>query len=61
MNRNDSKTEQDREPIKATEEANRDKHNPFKDTGDKENKGNNSREEEAIAEQQRKETLTERD
>jgi len=61
MKRDDNKTRKDRDTLKVTEATDRDKHNPFKDAAVNLNKGESTRDEEAIAEQQRKETLTERD
>jgi hypothetical protein len=60
MNRNDKKTGKDRNVATDAEPLSNDKHNPFKDTEVNQNTGATP-DEEAIAEQQRKEALTERD
>jgi hypothetical protein len=61
MKRDDNKTGKDRDTLKVTESTDLDKHNPFKDAAANQNKEERTQDEEAIAEQQRKETLTERD
>jgi len=61
MNRDDSQAGKERDTSKVTEATDRDKHNPFKDAVVQQNQDETTKNEEAMAEQQRKETLTERD
>jgi hypothetical protein len=60
MNRNEKKGK-DRDAATDTEPLSNDRHNPFKDTEVNQNTQEPTQDEEAIAEQQRKEALTERD
>lgn len=61
MNTDNNKAGKDKDTLKANKATDRDKHNPFKEAAVKENQGESTKDEEAIAEQQRKEALTERD
>ena len=61
MIKNDKKSNDNSENKSTADHINHDKHNPFNDIEGNENEGEPTPDKEAIAEQQRKETLTERD
>jgi len=61
MKKDDSNVGKGRDTSKVSESSDHDKHNPFKDASVPQNQRESTKEEEALAEQQRKETLTERD